>query len=137
MLDSMLVMSSGGSGGNPSCYAFSFTRTEMDNATDANPIVLQGDFSNIKTIVASGKYNGMSTGSYGNVGSAVVTNITLGNVNTITFVTAPGTGWRNVTVYSDRVEIGSGGYSGAVDSTYGTLEGLSLFDRVIHRDNTD
>ena len=94
-----------------------FTTTTGKSSTDANPTIFYGDFSSAKFIYTNGQYS--TSSGYNQVGGCfeeiefgVKKRYVAGvrSYNSGSF--APNNyGWRYITVYPDRVEIGSGGWA--------------------------
>ena len=79
--------------------------SDLNGITDANPLVIEGDFTGAN-LYFYGRYS--SGSSYTN--SELKTNITLGSTYELDCGTNPNNTfhcWRNVKVYADRMEIGS------------------------------
>lgn len=122
---------SGGGGGNP--LYMDFTISELINATDANPIIINGDFSDIVSLAFCG-YTYSEAGQYKKYNTNVVDTFTFGTTFYCKFTNAWGTTVpaRKVTIYTDKIVIGSGGYFtgsrwAATDSTYGLPIHIALF----------
>ena len=121
---------------NEDGYMFTFTPDELINATaTSTPIVLYGDFSNVKTIMYCGTYYCGNLPSVNTLYLNVVQNITASPTGTpYTLETGSSsetrfTGYRDITLYPDRVEIGSGYYQNHQDDYthgYGALQVLTL-----------
>lgn len=121
MAKAQIILGELGGGGG---YVASFTIAQMQSATDSNPIIISGDFSNVKNIFGAGIYNGAQIGT---LSPSYVSSITLGVTNKVEIATySPYTAYRNVTVYSDKVVIGSGFYDNTEGSNYGILLTLAL-----------
>ena len=127
----------GGSDGNQQT-SWCFSASAMQNATDANPIIIYGDFSDVN----------QGTGEIGYLGYYYTYNETLGSVNNWQKALEKGVtykyncgyyaagnyyGYRNMTIYDDRIEIGSGFYGPTLssvteDSSYGYMKYLAVFN---------
>jgi len=124
MMQRMIAMGSGGGGGT--YFPFSITWTDINTATDANPYVIQGDFSKCDTFMAVGYYYQGST--YVNYKGGECIDFTFGTKYQVNMGTqSPSTSWRNITVYSDRIEIGQGGYATTNNSNYGILTDIIVY----------
>lgn len=109
---------SGGGGGSNNC--FEFTVAEMQACTDANPITINGDFSSATMLATYGQY---ATGSGYENKEYNVTDFTIGTqINMRVSARNNYVAYRHVTVYSDRIVIGSGWYNTVTpDSMYGFI----------------
>lgn len=113
---------------NPMVFSFNFG--ELVNVTDTNPLVIDGDFSNIKTMVVVGTYMAQKNNSNGNLEcrQQAVTLGTKYKVRTAVTSTSSYVGYRNITINTNKIIIGSGYYDNTQDSNYGGLEILALSD---------
>lgn len=109
----------GGDGGNAP-NLFNFTNTQMNNATDASPLIIYGDFSSATQIATYGLY--ASSAGYQTPGYNMVS-ITKGTMQNVYVATnGANTAYRHVTVYDDRVEFGTGNANNATfNSAYGII----------------
>lgn len=118
--------------------AWYFSASAMQNATDANPIIIYGDFSDVN----------QGTGEIGYLGYYYTYNETLASVNNWQKALEKGVtykyncgyyaalnyyGYRNITIYDDRIEIGSGFYGPSLssvteDSNYGYMKYFAVFN---------
>lgn len=125
-----------GGGGASDGYVFTFETSELVALTDANPLVVRGNFSNIKSASIVGYYADR-TGSYGHNTAASFRNDIASNLNTGTWITwnvatAVGTTvWRHIRFYSDRIEIGQGGYGTTLNSDCAYIKMLAVADVTI------
>lgn len=116
----MLVKMESMSGGGSVTTYYAPTTSEMRGASDATPFVmLRGNFSNAKAIAAKGYYHGnVSTTALGNDFKM----ITLGTTVELYMGSYNGSSaYRKVTVYPDRVEVGSGRAGTSVHSDYAII----------------
>lgn len=125
MFQEMLAMSAGGEGGSlNNATLMTYTIAEMQACTDANPIIINGNFEG-KHLFARGYYS--YSAGYQDIGYNYLQNLTLGTKTKINLGTHSSyTSWRYVTVYSDKIVIGSGGYGSTENSNYGLLEVIAV-----------
>ena len=114
--------SSGGGGKNADII--DLTGYDLSTITDANPLVINGNFANATQMFSYGRYVG--SGSYSSYTQGEWQEIVLGTTYQVKSGKVSYQGWRKVTVYSDRVVIGNGGYQNTLNSTYGILEHLAI-----------
>ena len=110
-----------------------FTISELKNATDTNPITINGNFSDIASLAFCG-YTFSEAGQYKKYNTNVVDTFTFGTTFYCRFTNAWGSNIpaRKVTIYTDKIVIGSGGYFvggtwTATDSSYGLPTHIALF----------
>lgn len=108
-------------GAKPTSTSYDIAISSMQRATNANPYIIYGDFSKCNCFAIYGQY---STGSgYETKGYNVrPNNVVFGTKYQMNVANISGTQtWRNITIYEDRVEFGSGGYSSSTSSAYGLV----------------
>lgn len=113
-------------GGYKNKMAWYFSPSAMQSATDANPLIVYGDFSDVDKVGYFAPYSTTTVGtpvqSFGNPYAKGVTGkYTCGSNGGYT-------AYRNVTIYDDRIEIGSGFYGTTESSYYGYIKYLSVFN---------
>lgn len=118
---------------NEDGYIFTFEAGELSDATDANPIIIYGDFSDIKAVLTMGVYVTYSLPAqnryYTNITEITVTSAgTSLDLLTGQSATSHYYGYRHITIYPDRLEIGSGYFNNHQDDIggYGGLQILAL-----------
>ena len=127
------ALSGSSGGGSVTDYVFAFTAGELSNVTSSNPVVINGDFSNIKTIAIIGTYV-PDTSSSNSIEANYENNIVLGNtyrIRTGKSGSSQWIGYRDITVTATQVTIGNGYYgtssSSATSATnYGGINFLIL-----------
>ncbi len=114
----------GSGGGNNACLE-TFTDSDMTNCTDANPITISGSFEGV-SIIAKGIYN--VTSGYRDEGFSTVDNPVFGTTYQVNLGKhgSSNQSWRKVTVYSDRVVIGSGGMNATTNSDNGLIQTIAV-----------
>ena len=132
-------------GGNEDGSVFLFEDSDMTSLTDSNKLVIYGDFSKIKTVIIIGYYS-TGTGNYGHNTRYTYTNtadtyLDTGNyIQWVVAKTQPGFGetpaWRRIWFYSDRIEIGQGGYSSTNNSSLGIIKMLAVSNDTVTILNT-
>lgn len=107
---------------------YTFTAAKSAACTDANPITIMGDFSNVRAIMTTGYYYNSST--YVNyTGGDLINNPVLNTTYQmgVGWYSSTGEAWKKITVKSDRIIIGTGGALGFIDSNYGILLALAVW----------
>lgn len=113
-------------GGGVESKEYTFTPSEMTNATDTNPLVVNGDFSKYNYFALNGQYASATVGNKGGgyypIDRGIKTKYSTG-MNTNGYV-----GYRNLTIYNDRIEVGNGYYNTTQSSNYGCINSLVFFN---------
>lgn len=85
------------------------TNAQSTAATDANPFYINGDFSKVKMLYADGNYS--TNGGYQYFGAGIIDDIVLGQTYKVKLgqysTDASCYFVRNITVYADKIKIGS------------------------------
>lgn len=125
MMEEMSVAVQGGSSGV--YFPFSITWTDINTATDANPYVIQGDFSKCTSFMAVGYY--YQGAAYLDKKGGECIDFTFGTKYKVTMgIAANVFAWRDITIYQDRIEIGQGGYTSTNNSDYGILTDIIVYE---------
>ena len=106
-------------GGGKGATFYTFGVNSLRSVTDASPLIIYGDFSKVTRIQTTGQYHYSVVGDYQYYNNL---SVTLGTkYKVIMGRSGSYRSYRNITVYANRIEIGTGYYDNTAGSEYGTL----------------